>query len=430
MTSVFAIVRRILTQFALDKRTLALLFVAPLVVLWLLSVILGADTVGPKIATVDLPAEFQTQFEQTDARITEANADEASALLAANDVAAVLSMEGEHMLKVELEGTDSTKSAAVLAACAEALGELRGKAAEEMEAAVADKRAEVEDTIEEASQQREEASQQREEARTALTGVMVSMPAEARSSLAEALGGLFNDDAAEALSAEDFSMNVSNYLPIEDMETVYLHGNEDWRMFDFYGPVFIGIFLFVFTFITSGMSLVTERMGGTMTRFLATPVNAGQILGGYTLAFGLLACLQSAIILWVALAFIGFPNEGNLGLVVFTCVSMAMVSVALGLLVSGLAATPFQVIQLILLFVVPQILLCGLFDLSGAPDWLAALSAFMPVTYGVDALRAVMLRGADLAAVGFDLAVLWGFLALFFALAAASFRKKRVRTTC
>lgn len=375
MTSVFAIVRRILTQFALDKRTLALLFVAPLVVLWLLSVILSADTVGPKIATVDLPAEFQTQFEQTDARITEANADEAAALLAADDVAAVLSMEGEHMLKVELEGTDSTKSAAVLAACAEALGELRGKAAEEMEAAVADKRAEV--------------------------GV-----------------------------AESFSMGVSDYLPIEDMETVYLHGNEDWRMFDFYGPVFIGIFLFVFTFITSGMSLVTERMGGTMTRFLATPVNAGQILGGYTLAFGLLACVQSAIILWVALTFIGFPNEGNLGLVVFTCISMAMVSVALGLLVSGLAATPFQVIQLILLFVVPQILLCGLFDLSGAPDWLAALSAFMPVTYGVDALRAVMLRGADLAAVGFDLAVLWGFLALFFALAAASFRKKRVRTTC
>lgn len=286
------------------------------------------------------------------------------------------------------------------------------------------KRAEVEDTI-------EEASQQREEARTALTGVMVSMPAEARSGLAEALGGLFDDDAAEALSAEDFSMNVSDYLPIEDMETVYLHGNEDWRMFDFYGPVIHRhLPVRVHLHYQRGMSLVTERMGGTMTRFLATPVNAGQILGGYTLAFGLLACVQSAIILWVALTFIGFPNEGNLGLVVFTCVSMAMVSVALGLLVSGLAATPFQVIQLILLFVVPQILLCGLFDLSGAPDWLAALSAFMPVTYGVDALRAVMLRGADLAAVGFDLAVLWGFLALFFALAAASFRKKRVRTTC
>ena len=74
MPSTLAIVRRSLTQFALDKRTLALLFVAPLVVLWLLSVILSADTVGPKIATVSLPTEFQTQLEQIDARITEADA--------------------------------------------------------------------------------------------------------------------------------------------------------------------------------------------------------------------------------------------------------------------------------------------------------------------------------------------------------------------
>lgn len=137
---------------------------------------------------------------------------------------------------------------------------------------------------------------------------------------------VFEDDAALSFSTEDLSMNASNYLPIEDMETAYLHGNEDWRMFDCYGPVFIG-----------------------------------------------------------------FPSEGNVGLVVFTCITMAMVSVALGLLVSGLATTPFQVIQLILLFVVPQILLCG----------------------------------ANLATVGFDLAILWGFLALFFTLAAASFRKKR-----
>lgn len=421
MTRTLAIVRRILTQFALDKRTLALLFVAPLVVLWLLSVILGADTVGPRIATVDLPDEFQEQLEQTAARISDVSSDEASALLAGNDVAAILSVEDERTLKVELEGTDSTKSAAVLAVCAEALGEMRGNAAEEMEAVVADKRAEMETAI-------DQARKQRKEAQAALEGVMVSMPAEARAGLAEALGGLFDDDSAEAISVDDFSMSISDYLPIDDMETAYLHGSEDWHMFDFYGPVFIGLFLFVFTFITSGMSLVTERMGGTMTRFLATPVNAGQILGGYTLAFGLLACIQSAIILWVALTFIGFPNEGSLALVVFVCITLAMVSVALGLLVSGLATTPFQVIQLILLFVVPQILLCGLFDLSGAPEWLAALGGFMPLTYGVDALRAVMLRGADLSAVGLDLAALWGFLALFFALAAAGFRKKRART--
>lgn len=198
-------------------------------------------------------------------------------------------------------------------------------------------------------------------------------------------------------------------------------------MFDFYGPVFIGVFLFAFTFITSGMSLVNERGAGTMARFLATPVKPTQILGGYSIGFGALVLAQSGVILAVALGLIGFPNEGNLGLVVVTAVSMALVSVTLGLLVSGLASNAFQVIQLMLLFVVPQILLCGLFDLSSAPGWLQALGQCMPVTYGVDALRAVMLRGADFAAVWPDLAVLWGFVAAFFVLAALGFRKKRAR---
>ena len=81
--------------------------------------------------------------------------------------------------------------------------------------------------------------------------------------------------------------------------------------------------------------------------------------------------------------------------------------------------------KLMLLFVVPQILLSGLFDLSAAPEWLQAISACLPLTYGVDALRAIMLRGAGLAQVGFDLAIVWGFVVAFFVLASVGFRKKR-----
>ncbi len=98
-----------------------------------------------------------------------------------------------------------------------------------------------------------------------------------------------------------------------------------------------------------------------------------------------------------------------------------------GLLVSGLAKSGFQVIQFMLLFVVPQILLSGLFDLSSAPEWMQVLGQCFPITYGVDALRAVMPRGADFASVGIDLAVIWGFIALFFVLAALKFCKKRAR---
>ena len=385
MRNAFAIARRVLSQFAHDKRTLALLFVAPIVVLWLLSVLLGSDAYEPRLATVDLPASFQTALEGQDARIVDTTEAEAERLLRANEADAALRMRDDATLELWAEGSDSAKTAAAANVVAKALSEAQQEAADEMKADVEERKAAIEEAL-------------------AVQGATANP-------LAEKLDGLDFDRAA--------------HLPVQDVETTYLHGTEDWKMFDFYGPVFIGIFVFAFVFLTSGMSLVNERGAGTMTRFLATPVKPAQILGGYTVGFGLLALAQAAVVLFIALAFIGFPNEGPVWLVAFVVVSMALASVTLGLLVSGLAKSGFQVIQLMLLFVVPQILLSGLFDLASAPEWMRVLSQCFPITYGVDALRAIMLRGADFASVGFDLAMIWGFIALFFVLAAAKFRKKR-----
>ena len=70
MRNVLAIARRILVQFAHDKRTLGLLFVAPIVVLWLLTVLLGQGEYEPKLAAVDLPSEFETCLVEKDATVT------------------------------------------------------------------------------------------------------------------------------------------------------------------------------------------------------------------------------------------------------------------------------------------------------------------------------------------------------------------------
>lgn len=420
MRKTFAVARRILSQFMHDKRTIALLFVAPIVVLWLLSVLLGADAYEPRIATVSLPATYQQALEDQDARIQDVSADEAEQLLRADDVDAVLRMKDGSTLEIWAEGSDSTKTAAVAAVAASAMADLQSSASDQMQADIDRKKADIE-------QAQKDTEAKQEEMRDAIEQVMLSLPPGALASLPESLQDALDGSPEDVVSVDDFSIDPSSYLPVQDVETTYLHGNEDWKMFDFYGPVFIGIFLFAFTFLTSGMSLVNERSAGTMARFLATPVKPAQILGGYSLGFGALALVQSAVILVVALGFIGFPNEGNLALVVVAAVSMALVSVTLGLLVSGLASNAFQVIQLMLLFVVPQILLSGLFDLSSAPEWLQVLGQCLPVTYGVDALRAIMLRGADFASVWPDLAVVWGFITLFFVLAALGFRKKRAR---
>ncbi|MCL2735704.1 MAG: ABC transporter permease [Propionibacteriaceae bacterium] len=231
--------------------------------------------------------------------------------------------------------------------------------------------------------------------------------------------------AAIQSGLKDMASTQASTMPALDV--TYLHGSSSWTGFDYLGPVFIGIFIFVFVFITAGMSLVTERTGGTMERLLVTPIKAWQLVAGYCLGFGVVTIIQAGIVLWASITLIGFPNEGNIAMVILTTFSMAMVSMTLGLLVSGLARTAFQVIQLMILLVVPQILLSGIFDLTNAPTWMKVLSVCFPISHGADALRAVMLRGQGFADIGVNLGILWCFIIAFFALACLSFRSRRTR---
>jgi ABC-2 type transport system permease protein len=376
MRNALALAKRILQQFSHDPRTVALFLVAPVVALWLFSVMLGSPAYEPRLAAVGLSGETVAALEDETPYVTVYAAGEADAAqdaLENREVDAVLAMQGETLV-VQVEGADSSRTAASAEAVQAAVRQVASDERDQLSEDFADTFAEMKDAL-------------------APLGVTVDEP--------------------------------QIDLTISEIEIAYLHGDEDWTLFDFIGPVFLTIFVFVFVFITSGMSLVTERTGGTMERLLATPIASWQLVAGYALGFGAVSLVQAGVVLWACLALIGFPNVGALPLVFLLTFSSALASLTLGLLVSGLAKTGFQVIQLMLLFVVPQILLSGLFDLSQAPGWMQALSACFPVTHAAEALRDIMLRGSGLAAIGFDLAMLWGFIAVFFLGATASFNLRR-----
>jgi len=132
-------------------------------------------------------------------------------------------------------------------------------------------------------------------------------------------------------------------------------------------------------------------------------------------------------VLWASTTLLKFPNEGQTWLVVVITFSMALVSMALGLLVSALAKTAFQVIQLMILLLVPQILVSGIFDLSTAPRWMQILSQCFPITHGANALRGVMLRGDGFSGIALDLGIVWAFFVVLFGLATLSFARRQTR---
>src|SRR5262249_3013096 len=106
---------------------------------------------------------------------------------------------------------------------------------------------------------------------------------------------------------------------------------------------------------------------------------------------------------------------------------LAIGAVNLGIFLSTFARTELQILQFIPIVIVPQALLGGVFwPVERLPDVLQAVARVLPVTYAVDALRDVMLKGPGLASVTVqtDVAVLVGIALLFVGLAAATIKRE------
>ena len=230
-------------------------------------------------------------------------------------------------------------------------------------------------------------------------------------------------------------------LPQVERRTIYL--SPDASQADVLAPIFLGFFGYFFVFLLTGVSFLRERIGGTLERLLATPVTRFEIVTGYSLGFGAFATLQVIALTLFILNSVEVPAIGPLppfsiglgidaaGSPVLTFVIALLLSlgaVNLGIFLSTFARTELQVIQFIPLVIVPQALLSGiLWPTERLPDVLRAISNVLPLTYAVDGLREVMLKGSDLTstAVQTDLAVLGG-IALFFVVLASLTIKREV----
>jgi ABC-2 type transport system permease protein len=160
---------------------------------------------------------------------------------------------------------------------------------------------------------------------------------------------------------------------------------------------------------------------------MASPLRRTEIVVGYMLGFTLVALVQAAEVLGFGLLVLNLYNAGSVLLLFGIEVLLALGAVNLGIFLSTFARNEFQAVQFIPLVVVPQVLLSGLLvPVSSEPDWLQWISNVLPLTYAVDALRNVMLRGRGLesGAIQLDVGVLLAFCVLAVVAAAATLRRE------
>jgi ABC-2 type transport system permease protein len=199
----------------------------------------------------------------------------------------------------------------------------------------------------------------------------------------------------------------------QNVKVDYAYGDNELSSFDYTGPVLIGLFIFFFVFLVAGISFLRERTKGTLERILATPLKRYEIVAGYSIGFGLFTVLQSIVITWFAIQILNVYSSGSIGLILVISILLSLTALTLGTFLSTFANNELQLIQFIPLVIVPQVFFSGLFPLEGLPAWLESVSFVMPLYYGADALKAVMLKGHGFSEIQTDLLVLLGFTAAF-----------------
>lgn len=197
------------------------------------------------------------------------------------------------------------------------------------------------------------------------------------------------------------------------------------QAFNSVGLILLAFFPFMMMFMITSITLLRERTGGTLERLMTTPTGKLDLVGGYAIAFGVAAASQTAIAATVAYAFLGLETAGPAWAVFLIAIVASLFGMALGLFVSAFATTEFQAIQFMPVFVVPQLLLCGLiWPREQMAGWLQGVSDALPVTYAVKALTEVQVNTEITAAMWGDLAIVAAAVLVATALGAATLRRR------
>ncbi|WP_338211948.1 ABC transporter permease [Lactobacillus juensis] len=385
---VTAIVKKVLKELFRDKRTLAMIFLAPILVLWLMNVMFASNSsTNAKLAVVDVPHQVNKNLDKVDHVSIKKYTDRTQARkkLKQNKIDGVIYYH-HNKYYVDYANTDSSKTALTKQAL-----------------------------------------------KAAITGQSIT---KMKSALTQSQKKLVKLSKQLAVVAQKNGMQVPT-KPSAQKEpkqkkakkakiiNKYYYGNSDTGFFNKIEPILVAFFIFLFVFLISGMALLKERTTGTLDRLLATPVKRSEIIYGYMISYGIVAVIQSIIIIGVTIWLLNIEVAGNVLWVILISILVAMVALAFGFLLSTIAESEFQMMQFIPLVVVPQIFFSGIIPLDSMANWVSYLGKILPLTYAGDALNQVILYGRGFESFAGDMLALLIFIVVLVALNIVGLKRYR-----
>lgn len=162
-------------------------------------------------------------------------------------------------------------------------------------------------------------------------------------------------------------------------------------------PALIGVILNLTMVLFTAVAIVRERERGNLELLITTPVRIAELMLGKILPYVVIGLIQVSVILLIGRWLFDVPLNGSMLELYFAASLFIAATLSLGLLISTLARTQFQAMQLTVFTFLPSILLSGfMFPFDGMPKFAQWIAEVLPLTHFIRLLRGILLRAAGL----------------------------------
>jgi len=189
-------------------------------------------------------------------------------------------------------------------------------------------------------------------------------------------------------------------------------------------PGLIGLIMQNITIMLTAFSLVREKERGTIEQLMVTPIKPVELILGKMVPYILIGSIDFLIALFFGSFWFNVPIEGNLLLLIILGFGFVICALAIGMLISSVSSNQLQAMQMAILVLLPSVILSGfVFPREAMPLPISLIGNLIPLTYFLNILRGIILKGNNLSLIWKDVLVLFFMGIILLAIATKKFRK-------
>jgi ABC-2 type transport system permease protein len=229
--------------------------------------------------------------------------------------------------------------------------------------------------------------------------------------------------ALQNMPLNEFSIGDLGYHQRKTFEATLLY-NPSRRSAVNIVPGLLGVILTMTMILFTSAAIVREKERGNLELLITTPIHSLELMIGKIVPYIFIGLLQIGIILSLGYLIFDVPINGAVSQILLGSLLFISSSLTLGLVISTIAHTQLQAMQMTVFILLPSILLSGfMFPYEGMPIAAQWISEVLPATHYMRMIRGIILRGADLSELWQDTLWLGAFTLVGLLVASLRFKK-------